>query len=112
VPTDTQLTDLIEPIMSGALDDHLDDLVETINRRRTTIGQQRFAELEEGTRVQVKLPPNGRPRYLDGAYATVMEKRLTKVTVQFDDDIDDPYGKWAGKRCIMPPSMLVPAADE
>lgn len=98
-------------ILSGKADDGLDRIVHAIGERRKTLAARLFDSLQEGDRVRVNTK-HIKPRYLDGALATVKEKRVTKVTIVFDEDIHDPYGKWAGKGCILSAEHLVMVDDE
>lgn len=104
----SEKTELVvfDEIRAGQYDEHLDRMMDAIDRRRKAIGQEKFAGLEPEDRVKITLTPNMRPRYLNGATGTVVEKRITKVVVRLDDDIDDPYGKWAGRRGTFHPSIL------
>jgi hypothetical protein len=50
-----------------------------------------------GTKVRIKDDAPLKPRYIRGATGEVVGKRINKLSIQMDDDIDDPYGKWAGR---------------
>lgn len=100
-----ELDELCKAILSGDADENIDSVVQALSSRKRTLAARLFDELEEGDRVRVR-QGTIKPVYLQGALATVMNKRTTKITIQFDDDINDPYGKWAGNRCICSPSML------
>lgn len=93
-------------ILAGQADDGLDRILHALSERRKTLAHRTFDSLADGDRVMVTAK-HIKPRYLDGAMGTVVEKRISKVTIQFDDDINDPYGKWAGKRCILDPTHLI-----
>lgn len=105
---------IVQSLNAGLYDDQISDFAEAVGQRakivKTREAQQLFANLEVEDRVRVNAP-HLKPRYLNGATGTVVEKRITKITVQFDDDIDDPYGKWAGKKAVLHPSMIVPIGD-
>lgn len=93
-----------QAIILGGHDEELDSIMLAVEQRRTARAQHLFAELNVDDRVKVNT--SCPKRYLIGATGTVVAKRITKITILFDNDIHDPYGKWAGQRCIMPPTML------
>jgi hypothetical protein len=77
------------------------------------IGEEMFNRLAIGTRVRIKESARIKPLYLKGATGEVVAKRTSKVTIKLDTDIDDPYGKWAGHRCILDPGWLeIVSSDE
>lgn len=101
-------------ILSGDADDGLDRIVQAVSERRKALASTTFHELHPHDVVQVVMG-NARPRYLDGAFATVIEKRITKITVKFPDEMPhsmDPYKKYRGKKFIFPPSLLRKAEVE
>lgn len=102
--TEYTVVDIVDIIAAGSVDDYLDEIVGVIDERKRRLASDLFYELKIKDRVRVKAPL--RPRYLEGALGTVVDKRVTKITVQFDDDIHDPYGKWAGKRAVLSPSQV------
>lgn len=91
-------------IRGGQADDDLDAVTEAVRWRKQVLASRLFDSLEREDRVQIV--STIKPRYLAGAKATVVEKRVSKITIRFDDDIDDPYGKWAGKNCVLSPGMV------
>jgi hypothetical protein len=98
------ITEVINAILDGDLDDDFEDLVEAIQARRKDIEAHRFIDLRVGDTVRII----GGKKYLIGAEAEVVEKRVTKVTIRFPQDMGrhDPYGKFAGKRWIFPVSAM------
>lgn len=99
---------VVQLIKTGTADDDLNAVIEAVNWRKKVVASRLFDELQEGDRVRIG---NIKPRYLVGALATVKEKRVTKITIVFDEDINDPYHKWAGRSCIVSPSMLEKVED-
>ena len=97
-------------ILSGEADGEFEGIMLAIQERKKSLGAMTFASLREGDRVRVNAP-NIKPRYIHGATGILVEKRVTKVTVRFDDDINDPYDKWAGARCILSPTMVEKIED-
>jgi hypothetical protein len=94
-------------IEDGGLDDAIPEIETAIKLRRERQAREKFLTLGIGDRVRVNAP-SLRPRYLNGATGTITEKRITKVSVRLDDDIEDPYGKWAGRTAVVPTGMLEP----
>lgn len=91
--------EVIAAILDGELDDSIKEIIDTCQIRHKAMGAETFDLIEIGDTVRIKAGML-KPKYLDGALGVVVDKRITKVTVQFNDDIYDPYGKWAGKRAI------------
>jgi hypothetical protein len=110
------MVDVCEDIMSGGYDDALDDIIEAAQRRRKTVSESLVRMAEEGDKMRIK-PGILNKRYLDGAECEVAETpigRTTRITVQFPDTMPrahDPYGKYAGKRVIMPAVALELVTD-
>jgi hypothetical protein len=93
-------------IVSGDADGQFARINRAIAVRQDIIAGQIWDKIEPGvTRVRVNTA-HIKPRYLDGATATVIAKRVRKVTIRFDQDINDPYRKWAGNNCIISPEHL------
>lgn len=107
----TLVTDLsvVSLIKGGKADDDLDAVMEAVHWRKRVLASRLFDDLEPDDRVRVI--DNIKPRYLAGATATVVAKRVSKVTIRFDDDIHDPYNKWAGRNCILSPGMIEKVED-
>lgn len=102
-----------EMILEGEADHALDEIADAVRQRRNTLATIRFAELQ--TEDKVRIVGNMRPRYLVGAIAEVVEKRITKVTILFPDVMEpgtDPYGKYAGRKWIFPPALLEKVEDD
>jgi hypothetical protein len=98
------IMELSRAILDGELDESFDAINAAMSGRKDILKRQAFHTFQEGDRVRVCNV--GRPQYINGATGTIKEKRVTKITVQLDDDIYDPYGKWAGKGCILSPSQI------
>lgn len=99
----TDIMELARAILDGEHDDHFDAINAAISGRKDILKRQMFHQLQVNDRVRVV---SCGTKYLVGATATLVAKRTTKVAIQFDKDIVDPYGKWAGNRCILSPSMI------
>lgn len=95
-------------IAEGGHDGTLDELDQAISLRRKEIARQFMATLNVGDEIRIKGGPSIRPKYLAGATAHIREIRITKLTVEFPDSMGehDPYGKFAGKRWIVPPTLV------
>jgi hypothetical protein len=100
-----EFAELREAIIAGEFDDQLEDIITAIAGRKKIVNTQKFYAIEEGTRVKIK-EQNFKPVYLRGAMATVVERKTTKFVIEFDEDIDDPYMKWAGKRAVVSPDAI------
>jgi hypothetical protein len=60
---------LVEAIMNGRFDSHLDQLVNLIQQRKVLVGQQLLTSLQVGDMVRFNM--RTRPQYLRGRSATV-----------------------------------------
>lgn len=109
MPQTDSVLDLIE---SGTLDNELDEIMAWCRDRKQVIARRVFHELQIGDKVQIK---SIRPRYLIGAFGIIEDKRVTKLSIRFPDDLQDqghdPYGKWSGKIGILAPSMVEKVED-
>lgn len=104
--THPTVAEMYDCITAGGADGDLEKIVEAVFSRRRTLADRNFDTLKLDDRVIVNTT-SIKPRYLNGAKAIVVEKRISKVVILFDDDINDPYGKWAGKRCVIGAAHLV-----
>lgn len=86
-------------IAKGRLDHWLDDINTAIIQRRLRLARLQFEALKIGDEVRVS--SHVKPKYMAGAVGKVVEKRQTKVTVEFDE----PMGRF-GRRVIVPLSAL------
>lgn len=100
--------DLIEALGSGVYDDDLEQIAEAVQKAIQLRAVVTVHRLTTGDRIVVQLPPGIRPRYLDGATGEFIRKLDKNVAVRFDTDINDPYGKWAGKECRLDASWVRP----
>lgn len=107
------MTNVVEMIIEGEADHALDEIADAVRQRQQTLSRINFATLQPEDKVRIV--GNFRPRYLAGAVAEVVGKRITKVSIRFPDDMDhdlDPYGKYAGKTWIFPAELLEKIEDE
>jgi ribosomal protein L21E len=86
-------------IKKGLLDNSLDDLYEAISARRKRIARDLFHDLRVGDTVQIN--EHIKPKYMVGQTGTVVDKRQSKVEVEFDR----PMGRF-GQRVICPVTSL------
>lgn len=100
--TDEEIS-VVALVKGGRADDDLNAVIEAVAWRKKVLASRLFDDLAVGDRVRIG---SIKPRYLVGAMATVEEKHITKVTIRFDDNINDPYQKWAGNRCLVSPSAI------
>jgi hypothetical protein len=109
--TSTRTALIIEDIEGGSVDDDLDEIGQAVISRRHTVARMRFHQLQPGDTVRIV--GRFRPRYLVGATAEVVEKRVTKVVIQFPDEMGDrdPYHKYAGKQWIFPVTVMEKVED-
>lgn len=103
--------DVKEWIEAGLLDDELVPVIMLCREREKVLAARLYDNLRIEDRVRIKEDALINPNYLRGASATVTAKRTTKITVRFDDDINDPYGKWAGQHCILTPMHIEKIED-
>lgn len=73
---------LINDILDGELDDHLDALIDAAQARKDTTAKLRAARLQVGDKVRLM---NIRPKYLSGATGTVESKGDTRMRIKLDD---------------------------
>ena len=99
--------DIRHAIATGEFDDELEAIAQACVARKKRIGDQVFDTIEKGDRV-IMDTSTMRPRYLNGAEATVVEKRVSKITIEFGDldHAHDPYGKWSNKRAVVSPTNV------
>lgn len=90
------IDDLCHYIGKGEFDDHLDELAERVSRRKTALSALFFSTLKVGDKVMFN--ERTRPKYLQGATATVVELNRTRAVV----DLDAPIGKFEGKISTTP----------
>lgn len=69
---------LIDNIISGKYDNHLDRIIQACRERK----ENRIFALKPGDRV--KFGPTVRPKYLAGAKATIINWRQSRVLIQLD----------------------------
>lgn len=97
--------EIFDAITNGDADDDLNMVLVAVKQRKEYLATRNFHQLEVGDRVTIK-QGTIKPRYLDLAKATIVEKRISRITIRFDDDILDPYGKWAGKTAVVGAGMI------
>lgn len=100
------MSNVIQEIEHGEHDDLLDNIIDTCSARRKVLSHRDFDLFQEGDRVRIRLDARIKPRYILGAKGTIVSKGVSRVTVEFDPDIDDPYGKWAGRRAVLDPGTI------
>jgi hypothetical protein len=107
---------IIDLIHSGEVDDNMDEIAREVKARQAFLRDQdnrrMMAELRErngdtpGTRVRIRHDAPLKPRYILGATGEVVAKRISKISVRMDNDIHDPYHKWAGRIGIIDAAHL------
>ena len=76
---------ILDQIKRGDYDDILDVLFVSIRERETLLGHKAFHTLNIGDKVVFN--DQARPKYLQGALATITGKKKTRVTVEFDESV-------------------------
>jgi hypothetical protein len=106
------MTDIIDDIQNGMYDHDLDGIEDAVRDRMKYVSTRLFYELvseqedpENPSRIRLKNSSRIKG-YMRGYEGTVVEKRVSKIVIRFDDDIVDPYNKWAGKQCIISPTAI------
>ena len=97
--TSTLIDQVLLALRSGHLDNEFDDIYEAISRRRKRIARDLFHNLRVGDTVQIN--EHIKPKYMVGQTGTVVDKRQSKVEVEFDR----PMGRF-GQRVICPVTSL------
>lgn len=72
-------------IYLGEWDEHLDDLLDTIQKRKEQIASNLFKKLIPGSLVRFN--DHVRPKYLIGVPATVVERKQKKVVIKIGQDV-------------------------
>jgi hypothetical protein len=89
--------DFVVPVLSGQMDEYLDNIVEVIKIRKDQL-KPSIWEFQVGDRVRMV---NTNPKYLNGAMATVKKVNRTKIVI----DLDTPQGRFS--RNINTPLSMV-----
>jgi hypothetical protein len=89
--------DFVVPVLSGEMDEYLDNIVEVIKIRKDQL-KPSIWEFQVGDRVRMV---NTNPKYLNGAMATVKKVNRTKIVI----DLDTPQGRFS--RNINTPLSMV-----
>lgn len=94
------ITDVLNVIVSGQMDEHLDDIRQAFIHRQRVQNQQRdfvnAASIKKGDKVRLgKISP----QYLQGVVVTVSGKKGDKLLVDFGKD-DWQAGKYMGLKGI------------
>lgn len=105
---------IYQEIVLGEHDNSLNEIIEAVGIRQKRLGGQLFDLLQPGDQIEIDTT-RMKPKYLDGAIATVVEKRISKFVVEFGilSNDHDPYRKFSGKRWVFSPEHIksvVPAA--
>jgi len=83
---------LIDAIVVGGLDDHLERIAAVVKLRRDMIAgvSELIARSKFGEGDRVRFAENARPRYLAGHAGTITKKEMERFVVQ----LDDPVGRY------------------
>lgn len=87
-------------ILEGALDSQLDAIISCCNQRKKYLSTSQGQMLRPGDRVRIT---SGRPRYLIGTEATVLEVLHTWIKIRLDQDI----GKFSATATIRCPMSII-----
>jgi ribosomal protein L21E len=90
---------ILNLILQGKCDTLLDDIAHAMRERKVQISRDLFRELRIGDRVQIE--GNIKPRYMAGLVGTVVDKRQSKVELEFAE----PVGRF-GRRVICPVTSI------
>lgn len=101
-------SDFYKSILSGEFDDSLDSMAEAIRDRRNMLSRMSFYTWEPGMKAQLQ---NLSPKYMIGAYVTVVSRKRERIVVDIDPDF--MAGNYravkrfgSGKGVTVTPSML------
>jgi hypothetical protein len=89
--------DFVVPVLSGQMDEYLDNIFEVIKIRKDQL-KPSIWEFQVGDKVKIV---NANPKYLNGAMATVKKVNRTKIVI----DLDTPQGRFS--RNINTPLSMV-----
>lgn len=100
--------DIIRAIANGDADDNLDGVRSALDARRKWESDVQFHAYKVGDRVRLT---EGKPRYLNGAPATIVSKNQSRVVIEIDRDWLDRHpqakARWSG-RVTTPVSIIAP----
>lgn len=100
-------TNIIVAIISGQADDNLNGIASAVVERKKALGAVTLHTIKPGHKVRLT---GLRPRYMEGALATVVERRRTRVLVNLDPEWvrTHPNSRYRGQVSVTP-TMIVPA---
>lgn len=98
------LQQLLSDIHTGIYDDDIERLAIALRRRENAIASDTFYTVEVGDLVRFN--NKTRPKYLQGATATVVDKNTTRLVVK----LTKPAGKYSEFSRITVPALLVDPA--
>lgn len=102
-PTREKFFEIVESIENGEMDQYLRDINSACAARQRRIHTEKAevarAEITVGSRVYLK---GIKPRYMEGAWATVVKINQTRAVINLDHE----RGKWRGDITV-PLSCLV-----
>lgn len=100
-PTREKVSEIVESIENGEMDKYLRDIAYAARQRLIVIEKAEYARaaVTVGSRVYLK---GVKPRYMDGAWATVVKINKTRAVINLDHE----RGKWRGDITV-PLSCLV-----
>ena len=78
------LGEVLAAVFQGEFDDDLTVLKQALLDRSDKVAKRKFREINVGSLVQFN--QFTRPEYLQGAYATVTAKKVTRLTVTMGED--------------------------
>lgn len=95
--------EIIDAILNGKLDEHLDTLDAVIQDRRTLNTTRKMATLKPGDTVVFS--DSIRPKYLVGKTATVVKRNPKSVVVSCPDDLS--YRRYRNAKNVRCPNSLI-----
>lgn len=90
----TDITTVIDTILAGQVDAHLDAITGAVQDRKDTKARSLFHTISTGDRATLK---NLRPKYMIGVPVIVVSKAQTRINVKIDPEYLAAHGGSVGR---------------
>jgi hypothetical protein len=97
------MTDIVNDIVKGDFDNHLDEIANAIHNRRDIVNRIKTISIPIGATVKFNDKIN--PKYLKGQEVTV--KKVNKKTVVCDFPINESFKRFSGAANVKVPTSTI-----